>query len=87
MFTASFWKSAAERAIKTVAQALIAVLAATTFDWFSADWQAIAGTAATAGVLSLLSSIASAGIGDKGTPSVVEAPANAALLPPGAEVV
>ena len=87
MFTASFWKSAAERAIKTVAQALIAVLAATTFDWFHADWKAIAGTAATAGVLSLLSSIASAGIGDKGTPSVVEAPANAALLPPGAEVV
>lgn len=87
MFTATFWKSAAERAIKTVAQALIAVLAATTFDWFSADWKAIAGTAATAGVLSLLSSIASAGIGDKGTPSVVEAPANAALLPPGAEVV
>jgi len=87
MFTASFWKSAAERALKTVAQALIAVLAATTFDWFSADWKAIAGTAATAGVLSLLSSIASAGIGDKGTPSVVEAPANAALLPPGAEVV
>ena len=86
MFTTSFWKSAAERAIKTVAQALIAVLAATTFDWFTADWQAIAGTAATAGVLSLLSSIASAGIADKGTPSIIAGPTNA-LLPPGAEVV
>ena len=86
MFTTSFWKSAAERAIKTVAQALIAVLAATTFDWFTADWQAIAGTAATAGVLSLLSSIASAGIGDKGTPSIIAGPTNASL-PPGAEVV
>lgn len=86
MFTASFWKSAAERAIKTVAQALIAVLAATTFDWFSADWKAIAGTAATAGVLSLLSSIASAGIADKGTASIIAGPTNASL-PPGSTVV
>lgn len=86
MFTKSFLISALERAVKTVAQALIAVLAATTFDWFSADWQAIAGTAATAGALSLLTSIASAGVGDKGTPSVVAEPVNAALLPPGAEI-
>ena len=86
MFTTTFWKSAAERAIKTVAQALIAVLAATTFDWFTADWQAIAGTAATAGVLSLLSSIASAGIADKGTPSAVHSPSNA-TIPPGSEIV
>lgn len=86
MFTANFWKSAAERAIKTVAQALIAVIAATTFDWFTADWQAIAGTAATAGVLSLLSSIASAGIGDKGSTSLFTQPANAAI-PPGSEVI
>ena len=79
MFTASFWKSAAERAIKTVAQALVAVIAATSFDWFTADWRAIAGTALTAGVLSLLTSIASAGMGDKGTPSVV----SESIIPPG----
>lgn len=85
MFTATFWKSAAERAIKTVAQALIAVLAATTFDWFTADWQAIAGTAATAGVLSLLSSIASAGIGDKGTTSLMTLPVTA-TVPPGSDI-
>lgn len=87
MFTVDFWKSAAERAIKTVAQALIAVIAATTFDWFSADWQAIAGTAATAGVLSLLSSIASSGIGDRGTASLINLPKNASLIPPGSEIV
>ena len=85
MFTATFWKSAAERAIKTVAQALIAVLAATTFDWFTADWQAIAGTAVTAGVLSLLSSIASAGIGDKGTTSLMTLPVTA-TIPPGSDI-
>ena len=86
MFTKSFWKSAAERAIRTVAQALVAVIAATSFDWFSADWKAIAGTALTAGVLSLLTSIASAGIGDKGTPSLIAGPVNASI-PPGSEVV
>lgn len=85
MFTTSFWKSAAERAIKTVAQALIAVLAATTFDWYTADIKAIAGTAATAGVFSLLSSIASAGIADKGTPSIIAGPTNA-TIPPGSEI-
>lgn len=85
MFTATFWKSAVERAIKTVAQALIAVLAATTFDWFTADWQAIAGTAATAGVLSLLSSIASAGIADKGSTSLVKQPVTA-TIPPGSDI-
>ena len=85
MFTATFWKSAAERAIKTVAQALIAVLAATTFDWFTADWQAIAGTAVTAGVLSLLSSIASAGIGDKGTTSLMTLPVHA-TIPPSSDI-
>ena len=85
MFTATFWKSAAERAIKTVAQALIAVLAATTFDWFTADWQAIAGTAATAGVLSLLSSIASAGIGDKGSTSLLTLPVTA-TIPPSSDI-
>lgn len=86
MFTKSFWTAAAERALRTVAQALVAVIAATSFDWFSADWQAIAGTALTAGVLSLLTSIASAGIGDKGTPSLVPGPVNASI-PPGSEIV
>lgn len=72
MFTKSFVLSALERAAKTVAQALIAVVAGTSFDWFSADWKSIAGVAATAGLLSILTSIASDGIGPKGTPSLVD---------------
>jgi hypothetical protein len=87
MFTKTFWTAAAERALRTVAQALIAVIAATSFDWFTAaNWQAIAGTALTAGVLSLLTSIASAGIGDKGTPSMVTQPV-IATMPPGSEIL
>ena len=86
MFSIPFWKATLERCAKTCAQTAAALIAATSFDWFSADWRAIAGTMLTAGVLSVLTSIASAGVGDKGTPSVVAAPTNAALLPPGAEI-
>jgi len=71
MFTVQFIKSAIERAIKTVAQALIAVIAASSFDWVTADPKAIVATAATAGALSLLTSIASEGIGPKASPSLV----------------
>jgi hypothetical protein len=74
VFTGSFWTDAIERAAKTVAQALIAVVAATNFDWISADWAQIASIAATAGVLSLLTSVASDRIGAKGTPSILPAP-------------
>ena len=86
MFSIPFVKATLERAIKTVAQALIAVFAASQFNWLSADWQQILAVALSAGVLSVLTSIASAGVGDKGTPSIVAAPTNAALLPPGAEI-
>ena len=72
MFTTQFWKATVERCVKTVAQALIAVVAGTSFDWFSADWKAIFAVAATAGVLSILTSIASDGIGPKGSPSIVD---------------
>lgn len=71
MFTAQFWKDAAERAIKTVAQALVAVIAGASFDWFTADWQALVGVALTAGAVSVLTSIASAGMADRGTASAV----------------
>lgn len=72
MFNVTFWKATVERAVKTVAQALIAVIAGASFDWFTADWQAIAGVAATAGVLSILTSIASEGMGPKNSPSLVD---------------
>lgn len=69
-----------ERAIKTAAQTLAALIAATSFDWVSADWQAIAGTVATATVLSVLTSIGSLKIGPADTPSVVPVDAPAHLV-------
>lgn len=67
MFTTKFWRAAAERAIKTVAQTAVAVIgvdAATSI--ISFDWAYIAGVAATAGVLSILTSVASNGVGTPG---------------------
>ncbi len=72
MFTKTFVLSALERAAKTVAQAVVAVFAASKVDVLSADWKAIVATAGTAGLLSILTSIASDGIGPKGTPSLVD---------------
>lgn len=82
MMTTAFWKSAVERCVKTICQSAIAVFAATQFNWFTADWKAIAGTVATAGVLSLLTSVAGADIGPKGTPSLVATSSAPVLDPP-----
>lgn len=73
MWTRLFWKETAERAIKTMAQgvvALIGVDAVTPFG--SIDWPYIMGAALTMGVLSVLTSIASNPVADKGTPSLVK---------------
>jgi len=77
MFTLSFAKAAAERAAKTLAQSLIAILAVGQTTVLTVDWQAALAVAATATLLSLLSSVASASIGNTG-PSLV----NEATLPP-----
>lgn len=72
MFSKSFWKGAVERAIRTFCQTLVAVVGAAQFDWMSADWQSLLVTSAVAAGLSVLTSIAAANVGDKGTPSVIE---------------
>ncbi|MBC3186353.1 holin [Corynebacterium sp. zg-331] len=70
MRTRSFWTDTAERAIKTLAQALIAVLAVGT-PIYEIAWVEALGIAATAAVISVLTSIASAGVGESGTAAVV----------------
>lgn len=72
MFTATFWRSAAERAVRTFCQSVIALLGANQIDWTSLDWQHLLLTSAGAAALSLLTSIAGVNIGDKGTPSLVD---------------
>lgn len=66
MFSIAFLKATAERAAKTAAQALVAVMTADGFGLLDADWTARLSAAGLAAVLSLLSSIGSAGAGNPG---------------------
>lgn len=58
MFSWDFWNYAGERAIKTVAQAAIAYLGSGTVGLFEIDWAGMASVSLGAGLLSVLTSIA-----------------------------
>ena len=60
MFTREFWAGAAERALKTVAQSMVAVLGVAGIGVLSVDWVQTLSVAAAAGLASLLTSIADA---------------------------
>ena len=60
MFTREFWVGAAERALKTVAQSVVAVLGVAGIGILSVDWVQTLSVAAAAGLASLLTSIADA---------------------------
>ena len=60
MFTYDFWVGAAERALKTVAQSVVAVLGVAGIGILSVDWVQTLSVAAAAGLASLLTSIADA---------------------------
>ncbi len=70
MWTISFWKDTAERAIKTFAQAAIAGLSANVVGVLDVDWVAIASVSALAALVSILTSIASAPFASEGTASL-----------------
>jgi len=58
IMTVAFWKSAGERAIKTAAQAAIAILGADQFvTAMDVNWGEVGGVALLAGILSVLTSI------------------------------
>ena len=64
--TKEFWLAALERAIKTFAQALLALLGTNVASITDVDWQQALGVGGLAFVASILLSIASAGIGKSG---------------------
>ncbi|MFD9790090.1 holin [Streptomyces sp. NPDC059070] len=86
MFTKAFWKATAERAIRTFAQSLAAVLAAGATSLLDVDWKAALATAGMATLLSVLMAIGSSGLGRPG-PGLTEttapegAPAKPATVP------
>jgi len=68
MLTKSFWLGAADRAVKSAAQALLLLWGADEgFNLISVDLPTSLGLAAGAAVLSLLTSVASAPVAEEGT--------------------
>lgn len=62
----TFWRAALERAVKTFAQSLAALLVADGTDVLTTDWGGRLSVAAMAAVVSVLTSVASSGMGDGG---------------------
>lgn len=80
MFTMEFWKAALERAIKTFAQVAILVILGgkmlaedTPVNVFEVDWMTVLGFGLGGFILSLLFSIVSSFVGEKGAPSLTKA--------------
>lgn len=73
MWTAKFWRDAAERAAKSAAQALLLYWGGDqVVSAWSADWRAAGGIALGAAVLSALTSLLSAKVGDSSSASLVD---------------
>lgn len=69
IFTKTFWMQALERAIKTAAQTFLALDITNLLD---IDWPDMLGVAGAAAVLSIATSIVSASITRKPSPSLVK---------------
>lgn len=87
MFTAIFWRDALERALKSLAQAIILAIGADhIFNLFQADLLDLGGIGLGGFALSLLTSMGSYQFGNSGTASLTKAvePAPTAVEPPAA---
>ncbi|WP_306338097.1 holin [Streptomyces sp. KL118A] len=73
MWTAAFWKATTERAIRTFAQALAAVLVAGATSLLDVEWGAAFATAGLAAVLAVLTAIGTSEVGAAG-PGITEQP-------------
>lgn len=67
MFNVKFWKDAGERAIRTAAQALLALWATDVSGVLAVDWIQAFSVAGLAAITSVLMSIVATNVGDSGT--------------------
>ncbi|HEY7596570.1 MAG TPA: holin [Actinophytocola sp.] len=81
MWKAAFWKDAFERAIRTVAQVFGALVVAAGTGLLDTDWAAAFSASGMAGVLSVLTSLASEVKSPNGTASMIPAPAQPPAAP------
>jgi hypothetical protein len=88
VFSRYFWRAAAERAVKSFAQSLLALLSAQQIGLLDVAWVASLSTAGMVTLLSVLTSLASTQVGDSRDPSAVPtrpaAPAAAGTAPAAA---
>ncbi len=71
MFTQYFWKATVERAVKSFAQSLLALLSAQQIGLFDVDWVTTLSTAGMVTLLSVLTSLASSQVGNAQDPSAL----------------
>jgi len=71
MWTLDFWRSSAERALRTLAQVLLSMIVVGETGFLEVDWMQAFSVAGLAAVASVLMSIVATGVGDKGTASLV----------------
>lgn len=71
LLSGSFWAQTAERAVKTFAQASVALLTGDGLNLLTVDWQNVVSVAALAAVVSVLTSVGSGPLSRNGTPSLV----------------
>ena len=72
MYTITFWKDAAERAIRTAAQALLALWATDVSGVLAVDWVQAGSISALAALMSLLMSVAATGTGSQDSASTLK---------------
>ena len=62
MFSVMFWKDALERAVRTAAQAAVALLTAGATGLLDVDWVQVASVSGLAAVVSVLTSVGSGAV-------------------------
>jgi hypothetical protein len=81
MLNAFFWKCTLERAVKSFAQSLLAILGVGSVGVLDVAWLTALSTAGMAALLSVLTSVASARVGSEGDPSLVRSEEPIAATP------
>lgn len=71
MWEARFWKQTVERALRTGAQAILALWGTQVTGILEVDWTQTASVAALAALASVLMSLVATGIGDHESPSFI----------------
>jgi hypothetical protein len=71
MFTKTFWKDTAERAVRNAATSFVSTVGATAILW-ELNWQVIVGIPATAAILEIAVALSGNKVGQKGTASLTD---------------